>query len=390
MSTIKPLRLTAAATAAVFGGVCAAAERPTVIVTVENLAPELGTFQTPVWVGFHAGEFDSYDGGELASFLPILGSPAIERIAEDGNAGPLSDDFDVVVPDGVQGVVASNGPIPPLGPGQSVSRLFDVDPSLHRYFSYVSMVIPSNDAFIANGSATAHAIFDGDGAFVGESFVVSGVDVNDAGTELNDEVPEHTAFFGQMMPDTGVDEEMVIMAHPGFLPAGSGGILDDPMFEDADFLAKGYDVLAVSFTYFDAAAPARFRGGVDAEQQVGEVESDAFGRVAATSLESGTVLDVRVKGRQLSGPVVAAHLHVAPAGQNGPVVVDLTDAIEVTGDGSMQIVVDITADDIGGPLGDTDDPFGNLLAELVTGGVYVNLHTEAYPSGEIRGQLLLR
>lgn len=30
-------------------------------VIVENLAPEDGNFLTPVWAGFHNGEFDSYD-----------------------------------------------------------------------------------------------------------------------------------------------------------------------------------------------------------------------------------------------------------------------------------------------------------------------------------------
>lgn len=32
-----------------------------VIVNIENLAPQQGTFLTPVWVGFHNGNFDIYD-----------------------------------------------------------------------------------------------------------------------------------------------------------------------------------------------------------------------------------------------------------------------------------------------------------------------------------------
>ena len=50
-------------------------------VTIENLAPAGGNFLTPVWVGFQDGSFDLYD----------LSSPAgsdLERLAEDGNAGP--------------------------------------------------------------------------------------------------------------------------------------------------------------------------------------------------------------------------------------------------------------------------------------------------------------
>ncbi len=113
----------------------AQAQNPSVIVTIENMSPYNGTFLTPVWVGFHNGQFDSYDGGAPASALPIEGSDALERLAEDGSTGPISADFDQLVPNGTQGTIASNGPIPPLGPSQSVSRLFEVDPSESRYFS---------------------------------------------------------------------------------------------------------------------------------------------------------------------------------------------------------------------------------------------------------------
>ena len=57
----------------------------------------------------------------------------------------------------------------------------------NRFFSYASMVIPSNDAFIASADPTAHAVFDELGNFVGGSFVVYGSRVRDAGTEVNDE-----------------------------------------------------------------------------------------------------------------------------------------------------------------------------------------------------------
>ena len=84
------------------------------------------------------------------------------------------------------------------------------------------------------------------GGFIGGSFTVSGGMVLDAGTEVNDEIPMNTAFFGQMMPNTGTNENGVVMIHPGFLPPGSGGILDDPMFANADFKAAGYQVAEIT------------------------------------------------------------------------------------------------------------------------------------------------
>ena len=164
-------------------------------VTVENIAPSQGSIITPVWVGFHAGQFDTYDGGVSAD-----GFPGLENIAEDGNTGPLSDDFDIQVPNGAQATLF--GPNGPIFPGDSASARFELDPSDHRYFSYASMVIPSNDAFVANGNPTAHRVFDTDGRFTGFSFYILGNEVNDAGTEVNDEVPENTAALAQAAPNT--------------------------------------------------------------------------------------------------------------------------------------------------------------------------------------------
>lgn len=203
-------------------------------VTVTNLAPAGGTFLTPVWVGFHNGTFDLYD----------LGSPpsvALERIAEDGDTAPLMTDFTASGAGTIQGTLGGG----PFGPGSSVSMILDPMSAGSRYFSYASMLVPSNDAFIANGNPLAFSIVSAGGAFLGADFIVSGGMVNDAGSEVNDEVPMNTAFFGQTMPNTGLPENGVVAIHPGFLPLGSGGILDDAMFANADFKAPGYQIARI-------------------------------------------------------------------------------------------------------------------------------------------------
>jgi len=188
-------------------------------VSIENLAPENGNFLTPVWVGFHNGGFDSYDSG-----APLR--ETIERIAEDGNTGPLTAEFDVEFGTPQATILGPGGPI---APGETASQRFELDGTAAvRYFSYVSMIIPSNDAFIANGPPTAHRVFDISGDFTPVSFIVYGIGgVNDGGTEVNDELPANTAFFGQATPDTGVVEGGVVTTHPGFNPVGSGGIQRD-------------------------------------------------------------------------------------------------------------------------------------------------------------------
>lgn len=353
-----------------------------VIVTIENMSPYSGTFQTPVWVGFHDGNFDLYDAGAVASTLPSAGSMAIERIAEDGNTGPLMDEFSNLVPDGVQSTLLSNGPIPPFAPGQSISRLFKIDPTIHRYFSYASMVIPSNDAFIANGSPMNHPVFDENGNFVAESFFVSGAEVNDAGTEVNDELPANTAFFGQSAPNTGVDESGVVGFHPGF-NMGPGGILDDPMFHNADFLQDNFNMVRISFAHFDRNRPLLFTTDLSPmlETPPPSISGNPGGEALLFLTRGGRELLYFAFIDGLSGNATAAHLHLAPVAQAGPVVVPL----QVFG--GQFLFGRIRVNNVTGPLANTANPFDALLAEIIGGNVYINVHTAANPSGEVRGQV---
>ncbi|NNC43678.1 MAG: DUF4331 family protein [Acidimicrobiia bacterium] len=219
-----------------------------VTVKIENLAPMSGNFLTPVWVGFHDGSFDLYNLGEAAS-------AELERLAEDGNTGPLSDAFQSAGAGSTDATLP--GPNGPIAPNDVLMHTFTLDAAdpADRYLSMASMVIPSNDAFVANGDPVAHPIFDESGAVVAVDFFVVGADVRDAGTEVNDELPANTAFFGQAAPDTGDAEDGVVSAHPGFNAVGSGGILDDAMFSGADFTVAGYPIAKVSFTVEKAEAP---------------------------------------------------------------------------------------------------------------------------------------
>jgi hypothetical protein len=146
----------------------ASAQAEMVTVTVENLSPENGTYITPVWVGFHNGLFDTHTIGNSAS-------EAVERLAEDGNTSFISNDF---TNSGSGVYQATLDQIGPIAPGASVSMSFDLDGSnsLNRYFSFLSMVIPSNDAFIGNDNALGIPVFDEFGGFLGADFIVAGFD----------------------------------------------------------------------------------------------------------------------------------------------------------------------------------------------------------------------
>jgi len=354
-------------------------------VLLTNAAPGNSTFQTPVWVGFHDGTFDTYDGGTLASSLPIPGSTAMERIAEDGTTGPLMADFATLAAGRFDATVP--GPNGPFAPGDATAQSFLLDPTdpRDRYFSYVSMVIPSNDAFIANGNPMAHPIFDASGNFIAEDFFVAGPSaVNDAGTELNDEVPINTAFLGQMAPNTGVTTNDVITTHPGFLARGMGGIVDNARFRLSDFTLSGYPFLRVGFRAAPAITDTRVYSTVALGAfQVPAVPSNAIAVTGAALLNGGTRLLVVVQAFGLAD-LTAAHLHLGGVGVNGPVVADLLD--NASGTTSPQFfLAEIKSEDLVGPL--ADYPLDALAGRIEAGDIYVNLHTTANPAGELRGQL---
>jgi hypothetical protein len=95
---------------------------------------------------------------------------------------------------------------------------------------------------------------------------------------------------------------------------------------------------------------------------------------------------------------VAAHIHLAPAGSNGPVVAFLYGSVP-PGGGRVDGVIatgTITAANLVGPL--AGQPMAVLVAALRGGGTYVNVHTNDgvaptatgpgdLPAGEIRGQI---
>jgi hypothetical protein len=229
-------------------------------VEIENLTSQGGLYFTPVWVGLHDGSYDLFDAGVAA---PAGG--ALERLAEDGNAADLQSEFSASAAGlngGIQGVItapAGFAGAPVFDPGDSASDSFDVDPVQNRYFSYASMVIPSNDAFIGNDNPMSHELFDGGGNFTGPiTMTVYGRMIWDAGTEANTEMD--AAFINQAAPNTGTTTSDPVDLHPGFIdsvggPAGTPIILGgttaagttvDPVA--GDFTIQDYELARITIT----------------------------------------------------------------------------------------------------------------------------------------------
>jgi CHRD domain len=86
--------------------------------------------------------------------------------------------------------------------------------------------------------------------------------------------------------------------------------------------------------------------------------------------------------------VTAAHIHLGAMGAEGPVIVPLFIGPAKTGSFSGVLAQGSLAEkDLVGPL--AGKTFQELSGAVLAGQAYVNVHTKAYPNGEIRGQIIL-
>lgn len=232
-----PLRAAIAGTAFTLFSTAAAAT--TVNITFTNAVVGGDLYLTPLALSLH-DRFDNFTANREAT-------AAIEALAEDGATDPINnaiEDFNgrsrgraTTVGLGTTGVSGNfNGDGTPalIEPGEVVSASIDLtDTGLlgtdEIYFSYLSMILPSNDFFIGNPRSGEHEIFDAAGNFNDGgagfiSFDVTLARVFDAGTELNsdgsDGILEYAPFSvgGQTGPNQGPDENGEILR----LTSGAG------------------------------------------------------------------------------------------------------------------------------------------------------------------------
>jgi hypothetical protein len=159
-----------------------AAQVQTVTITVQNLAPAGGIAFAPLHFGFNNGSFDAFDLGGVA------GAPIIS-VAEGGSGSAWQPAFAAADPTATRGTVGGL-----LLPGATASLTVMVDPLLNPYFTFASMVVPSNDFFIGNDSPTRYRVFDAAGNLQLPSIGQRASQIWDAGSELFD--PAAAAFVG--------------------------------------------------------------------------------------------------------------------------------------------------------------------------------------------------
>jgi len=127
--------------------------------------------------------------------------------------------------------------------------------------------------------------------------------------------------------------------------------------------------LAVSVS--SAGAATLFSATLRGTQEVPPNASPAIGTATVLLGDDQTTITVTLVFAGLTGAAIAAHIHVAPPGVNGPILIPLI-GFPATTSGAYVQTFALTAAQV---------------VQLQGGLFYINIHTPLYPGGEIRGQL---
>lgn len=130
-------------------------------------------------------------------------------------------------------------------------------------------------------------------------------------------------------------------------------------------------------------------------QEVPALSTPGRGWFRATVDGKAGTLSYRLSYWRTEGTVAAAHLHLGQPGVNGGVVAWLCGPSGGAPAGTPTcpekgvVSGTIDASDVVGPAAQGLDPgeFAELVRAIRHHAVYVNVHTDAWPGGEIRGQV---
>lgn len=132
-----------------------------------------------------------------------------------------------------------------------------------------------------------------------------------------------------------------------------------------------------------------FTAHLTGDQEVPPATTNAVGQAKFQVSKDGQSVSFKLVVANLND-VRMAHIHIAPAGVNGPVAVwlypDAPPPIPIPGKTNGILAEgSFTQSNLVGPLADME--ISDIVAAMKAGNAYVNVHTNAFPGGELRGQI---
>ncbi|HEX5981474.1 MAG TPA: CHRD domain-containing protein [Nitrososphaeraceae archaeon] len=128
----------------------------------------------------------------------------------------------------------------------------------------------------------------------------------------------------------------------------------------------------------------KFTAKLSGQQEVPPVQTTASGMAWFKPMQDKVWFKLNVTDMQ---GVTQAHIHTGKQGENGPVVVTLYKSETPQPINGKLSYGNITANLLEGPM--KGKQLSDLATAMSNGGTYVNVHTEKYPNGEIRGQIMM-
>jgi hypothetical protein len=128
-----------------------------------------------------------------------------------------------------------------------------------------------------------------------------------------------------------------------------------------------------------SAADETFTADLTPEAEVPPATGTSATGSATVTIRDDDSIDYEVTYQDLTGDAVAAHIHFGGADVAGPVMLPLAH-------GPSPFSGTLTEADFA-PVEDGPQTYQEALDAIRDGTTYINVHTEANPGGEIRGQL---
>jgi hypothetical protein len=151
-----------------------------VTISFTNTSPANTYSFAPFRFGFNSGVYDSFNNGQTAT-------AGIISIAEGGSGSAWIPAFQAADPTAVIGALGA-----PILPGQTFTSTFQFETNTNPFFTFASMVIPSNDAFIGNDNPQGFRLFDAAGNLLINQIDQTAGQIWDSGSEATD--PANGAF----------------------------------------------------------------------------------------------------------------------------------------------------------------------------------------------------
>jgi hypothetical protein len=145
-----------------------------------------------------------------------------------------------------------------------------------------------------------------------------------------------------------------------------------------------------------SSASKSFRATLTGYEEVPALSTAASGSFRASLNRAGTQLSWTLTYRNFATPVQLAHVHFGQKGVNGGVSAFFCSNLPGAPPGtqacparSARLSGTVRAQDVVGPAGQGIGPgeLSELVSAMRAGVTYVNVHSDAFPNGEIRGQV---